>query len=388
MKAVPLLLESPKAEGRPLHRITSEANDLKNESWLQELIYRRPELLPTGEFDDAFTQAVPVARELPTARGPIDILHISPEGGIVVVETKLWKNPEKHRTVVAQVIDYAKELATWDYDELCEAVLNASRKCGETEKLGLEDKMAAVLESNGILMHEFQESVAASLMQGSFLLLIVGDRISPNIALLTNAIQGVPGLQFQLGLAELQFFQMTPGQDWPLIVVPEVMGRTVEVTRSVVKIEYLKEKPKVFVESADSQDRKRESNLDLELFLGAIPKDLVKPFREAISAWEESVGTIHFTPRMMFFEAEFPTGQARVIRCRLYALTVIQPKAIEEWGGDLKLYDDYLKDLEASPTVLNQIHAGSKRIRYQKLTAHDLRILLESARNLVNKMKS
>jgi hypothetical protein len=51
----------------------------------------------------------------------------------------------------------------------------------------------------GVELHEFQENVEASLREGSFLLLIVRDRISPNIALLTNAIQSAPGLAFTLG---------------------------------------------------------------------------------------------------------------------------------------------------------------------------------------------
>ena len=125
------------------------------------------------------------------ARTSIDNLYVSPEGGITVVETKLWKNPEKHRTVVAQVIDYAKELATWDYDQLCAAVLASSRKRGE-ETASLEAKVAIALSNADVELHEFQENVATCLAEGNFLLLIVGDRVSPNIALLTKAIQSAP----------------------------------------------------------------------------------------------------------------------------------------------------------------------------------------------------
>ena len=48
------------------------------------------------------------------------------EGYLTLVETKLWRNPEARRTVVAQIIDYASHLSTWTYDELRQAVL-ASR---------------------------------------------------------------------------------------------------------------------------------------------------------------------------------------------------------------------------------------------------------------------
>ena len=44
------------------------------------------------------------------------------EGYLTLVETKLWRNPEARRTVVAQIIDYASHLSTWTYDDLRQAV--------------------------------------------------------------------------------------------------------------------------------------------------------------------------------------------------------------------------------------------------------------------------
>ena len=128
MKSPPLILNSLDDLGRRLARIDVTPNDPRNEAWLQMLLYSHPELLPVDEFDDFFSPPIPIGREVVTDRGPIDDLFVSPFGGITVVETKLWKNPEKHRTVVAQVIDYAKELATWDYDRLCQAILASSRR--------------------------------------------------------------------------------------------------------------------------------------------------------------------------------------------------------------------------------------------------------------------
>lgn len=127
MKSPPLILNSLDDAGRSLVRTDATPNDSRNEAWLQELLYSHPELLPVDGFDESFSPPIPIGREVRTASGPIDNLYVSPTGGITIVETKLWKNPEKHRTVVAQIIDYAKELATWDYDDFSAAVLAASR---------------------------------------------------------------------------------------------------------------------------------------------------------------------------------------------------------------------------------------------------------------------
>ena len=49
--------------------------------------------------------------------GSIDILCTSAEGSLCLVETKLWRNPEAHRTVLAQLLDYAKALSQMDFAE-------------------------------------------------------------------------------------------------------------------------------------------------------------------------------------------------------------------------------------------------------------------------------
>ena len=371
-KAVPVILNSFDDVGRRLVRIQAQPNDPKDEAWLQEILYSHPELLPVNEIDDFYAPPISIGREVGTDRGPIDNLYVSPVGGITIVETKLWKNPEKHRTVVAQVIDYAKELATWDYDRLCQAILQSSRRRGEKENVSLEDKVAETLKSSGIPLHEFQEGVATSLSQGSFLLLIVGDKISPNIALLTQAIQSAPGLGFTLALAEMQLFQTTPGSDWPLLVIPEIVGRTVEMTRGVVRVQYTQEKPTVTVTVADNDadGRKYSStvgSLDQELFLKLIPKDLVQPFQEAFEEWPKLGGTIRGTPERMFFEMVLGGQPRKLVRCDAGRITVMLPKFIEEWGSDSRLYDSYLESLEPAPVVQAHVRSDKLWMRYEKL---------------------
>jgi len=51
-------------------------------------------------------------------------------GRLAVVEVKLWRNPEARRKVVAQILDYAKELSNWDYEDLQREV---SKRVGRKE---------------------------------------------------------------------------------------------------------------------------------------------------------------------------------------------------------------------------------------------------------------
>ena len=49
---------------------------------------------------------------------------------------------------------------------------------------------------------------------------------------------------------ELALYPLEQGADWPMIVVPDVVGRTVEKTRGVVRVESAKAKPQVPVDDA------------------------------------------------------------------------------------------------------------------------------------------
>ena len=85
-----------------------------NEAWLQELLEENPSIIPSGDVSSEYAPLICIGREVPVGSGEtqgyIDNLYITPTGRIVIVETKLFRNQESRRTVVAQIIDYAKEL--------------------------------------------------------------------------------------------------------------------------------------------------------------------------------------------------------------------------------------------------------------------------------------
>jgi hypothetical protein len=86
-----------------------------DEAWLQEQVYEHPSLVPIAEIEPAFADALAVCRELPTSSGYCDIVLVNSLGYVTFVEFKLWRNAEDRRKVVSQVIDYAKDIAHWDY---------------------------------------------------------------------------------------------------------------------------------------------------------------------------------------------------------------------------------------------------------------------------------
>jgi hypothetical protein len=66
---------------------------------------------------------IPVCRELPLEfgfgrTGALDNLFLTRSGGLMLVEAKLWRNPEARRSVIAQAMEYAASLFRLSYQEL------------------------------------------------------------------------------------------------------------------------------------------------------------------------------------------------------------------------------------------------------------------------------
>jgi hypothetical protein len=198
-----------------------------DEAWLRDLLFRHPEALPAFDVDPAFADAVPICRELRTPAGQIDALFTTPTGAIVILECKLWRNPQSRREVVAQILDYAKELARWRYEDLQRAVSEALRRPGENALF-----RCVLARHPGLAEAEFVDRVSRNLSAGRFLLLIVGDGIQEGTEAIARYVAAHAGLHFTLGLVEVAGYE-TPGG---LIVQPRVLARTVNIERAVVRV--------------------------------------------------------------------------------------------------------------------------------------------------------
>ena len=228
----------PKVQGSravPLQRrrLTRKAGeDSYDEDWLQSLLFQTPEILPNGEFDPVFAPAMPLCRELPTAAGPIDLAYVSDQGRLSIVECKLWRNPEARRDAVSQILDYAKEISRWSYEELNDAV----RRARARDKHPNASLFELVREQNDTIDEKtFVDDVTRSLDNGHFLLLVVGDGIREGVERIADYLSQSAGLRFTFGLVELAIFDMPAGSAGGIIVEPRVIAKTVEIERAVVR---------------------------------------------------------------------------------------------------------------------------------------------------------
>jgi hypothetical protein len=198
-----------------------------DEAFIQKLAFENPDCLPITEIDRAFENPVPICMELNTPAGPLDALYITPTGRIVLLEAKLWRNPEARRKVVAQILDYAKELSSWDYEDLQREVSKSLKRKGNVPYQIVSAACPNIQEA------QFVDDVQECLKKGRFLLLILGDGIRKGAGAITNFLTTVGSLEFTFGLVELRLFEH---EEIGLLVHPQVLARTVEIQRVIVEL--------------------------------------------------------------------------------------------------------------------------------------------------------
>jgi hypothetical protein len=199
-----------------------------SEEWLQDFIFTHPECLPVAEIEPLFSKLVPLCRELITGAGPIDLVFINQTGLITLVECKLWRNPQSRREAVGQILDYAKEVSLWGYEELERAVR------AKTQATIYESVAQNVEELDE---QQFIDDVSRNLRRGRFLLLIVGDGIREGVERMAEFLQQHGHLSFALALVELAIFSLPAELSSGYLVQPRIIAQTVEVERAVIRVE-------------------------------------------------------------------------------------------------------------------------------------------------------
>ncbi|MFS2112172.1 hypothetical protein ACCC88_20945 [Sphingomonas sp. Sphisp140] len=196
-----------------------------SEADIQALVHAYPQCLPIAEIDSAFVGAVPICTELRTNAGAIDNFLVTPGGMPVLVECKLWRNPEGRRKVVGQILDYAKELSRWSSADIHrEVAVRTDREDGP---------LLQILREAGHEINEiaFNDALTQNLRRGRFLLLIVGDGIREGVEAIAEYLQRHAGAHFSLGLVEMPIY-LAP--DGARLVVPRVLARTHLIERHVI----------------------------------------------------------------------------------------------------------------------------------------------------------
>lgn len=345
----------------------------KKEEEIQEILGLNPEIiLNIPELEVEGDSNALACREFQTGSGSIDVLYLTSVGEIVLVETKLIKNPESTRTVVAQVIDYIKSLCTFQVDDFL-------RKFNE-KRLDDEDFDKG---------ERFRHQISEALRHGYFKAVILGDFINPNILGMIESIQAAPHLSFSIFLVEANAKQLNS----EISLFPRVVSNTIQVERSVIRLELNIPQEEIKITS-EIPTKDREGNKPKKTWGEFI--ESVDPQRFALiiesfkNNWEKdfpnsiSMGIVGFSAGVILGKKRIPIQFVYNNRLAIYSHAQRNKYNIPEI-----LFENYKEDLQKLPQIYDEYVVGGKvEVPFSKLSEGDLDIIFSSAKNLGNRLNN
>lgn len=198
-----------------------DKTSFKQEEELQKYIYNNPDSIPLDEIKED-VQFLVVDREFPISVGSIDVLEIDSEGDIYILETKLYKNPDK-RLVLAQVLDYGASLWRF-YDDPDDFIQKLDQRVRDKTGIGLIEK----LENSFGNSEEILGNIKQNLSDGTFKFIILMDKVPSHLKDLILFIN--QNSQFSIYATELEYYTHEGYE----ILIPHIFGA--ESKKKIVSI--------------------------------------------------------------------------------------------------------------------------------------------------------
>ena len=218
--------------------VVLEESRFEAETQLQEALKSNPEVIPVSDLDLA--EVVVVGRETGVPAGAIDLLLVDAEGRVIIVETKLSRNPELRRQVVAQVLDYGASLWRFaptlkQFEDLVlrywhsDACQDRRVKEADTLREGL-DPIFREIRGEEWDYDSFESALSDNIAQGQHVLIVVAsgltDKLSRDLLQYVNLCLNLP-----LYAVEIDVFE-TKGQQ---LIVPRGVRYGGKVTSTSTK---------------------------------------------------------------------------------------------------------------------------------------------------------
>ena len=225
-----------------LHEGAGATGPSMAESSVRDWIFRNPDCIPMNSIRPGAGDLVAVCREFPLRKSGssvrVDMFGVTRHGHPVLVECKLWRNPQARREVIAQILEYAALLRHLSYSDLT-ATLKGQADFTDAldNRHGLSSKspnplydLVAKISSGASTETEFTDTAASSLERGEIELIVAGDGIREDTAAIAEHLRDHGA---RLTLLELQVWKDASNR---LLLVPHIPFRT-EVQRQRVLVD-------------------------------------------------------------------------------------------------------------------------------------------------------
>jgi hypothetical protein len=192
-----------------------ERSVIQQEDYLQKYIYDNPESLPLHELKEGLRLLI-LTREFAVSSGYIDALGVDEEGNIYVIETKLYKNPDK-RLVIAQMLDYGASL--WrSYADPGLFVDQLEQEVTKGFGLGLGPKLCEYYGFEAETISGYLDGLKQNVKNGAFRFVVLMDKMDDRLKDLISFVNS--NSRFEILGVELEFYKHTEFE----IIIPKLFG--------------------------------------------------------------------------------------------------------------------------------------------------------------------
>lgn len=203
-------------EGKKTRKL--EPTSFGPEESLQKYIYEHPDSIPLYEIKEDIRLLI-LAREFPTDGGSIDAVGTDKDGEIYVIETKLYKNPDK-RIVVAQVLDYGASL--WhtysDFNHFVNIIEDEIKRKSDASLVQTLKDFFGIGDEEVL---DLLDNMRRNLNDGAFKFVVLMDRLHSKLKDLVTFINQKS--QFTIYAVEMEFYKY---EDYE-ILIPRLYGAEV-----------------------------------------------------------------------------------------------------------------------------------------------------------------
>ena len=199
-----------------------DKSTFEKEGYLQNYIHQNPEAIPVYEIEEDKKLLV-LVREFSTESGPIDALAIDKDGEIYIVETKLYKNPDK-RTVVAQALDYGASL--WRHLNNFDGFISTiDEEVRDKFGVGLKERVKRFFAIEDEQFDILLEVIKRNLSDGKLKFVILMDQMDERMKDLIIYVN--QNSQFDIYAVEIEYYKYEQYE----IMIPKIFG--VEVKKDI-----------------------------------------------------------------------------------------------------------------------------------------------------------
>lgn len=360
--------KNAKATELSSYRFASEGN---HDISPQNILANNPSIICTiPELELIEGASLMVVREFSSSRGSIDLVIITEKAEIILVETKLLRNPDSHRAVVAQAIDYTKAFVDVSIEVLKAAFLKSPYNNKELVKnVFNESRFIPTLDKN--------------IKNGNFKVIIAGDKIHSNVLGMVESIQSAPHLAFTIYLVELSPYTLDEDQ---IILHPKVVAYTDEVERSVIKLEvnYVDKTHTIESSTPDKESKGSRPKLSREEYLNNLDnKDHANIIQNFWKDWREIdgdiiIGTVGFSSGIIVRGKRIPLQY-------VYDTTIalISEKHRSYYSISDDMYVKYKEQLKKRvPRAFDILIANKVEVKLEHLSVEELKEILDAAKEL------